>query len=577
MQHEILYYPRIIKDLKDMLEQSVNLFGNKNAFLIKISDNNYRGVTYATFKNDVDALGTALLSLDLSGKHIALIGENRYEWCVTYLAIANGVGVIVPIDKDLSVPDLENLLTGSTVNTVVFSGRYDEKIQIAAKKVPTVQNLINMDLEQDEKGFLSFKQLLKKGKQLLASNVRTFLEVTVNPEILNFLVFTPGTTGFSKGVMLSHKNICANIMALSKIAYFGPADVALSVLPLHHNYEATCGFLLMIYSGCTVTFNEGLKYIMKNLRETRASVLFAVPLIVESLYRKIWQNIERNGQISQIKTVIIISNLHQKIFKVDLRRKFFKSILDCLGGKLRIILSGAAAVDPIASEGFRSLGVDVIQGYGLTECSPMAVINGDKWYKHDSVGLPLPGVEIKIDNPGPDGIGEVLIKGDNVMLGYYNHQFERELVFQDGWFYSGDLGYMDRQGFIYLTGRKKNVIVTGKGLNIYPEELEAQLNKSPYILESLVWGKNDESSGETFVNAKIVPNFSAIKDRLIVNEITPDDLFKVISTEIKAVNKNLPPYKTIHEFSIHEHEFVKTASKKIKRYGENLSVKLKLF
>jgi long-chain acyl-CoA synthetase len=571
--HEILYHPQAIISFKDMLEQSVNLFGNKNAFLMKSSNDVYQGITYNEFKNDVDALGTALISLGLKDQSIAVIGENRYEWCVTYLAAANGVGVIVPLDKELPVADIENLLTISTASAIVFSGKSVDKIKKTVHKLTSVKYFIGMDLEQDEPGFLSFRQLVKKGKQLLQSGDRAYLDATVDPEGLSVLLFTSGTTGFAKGVMLSHKNICSNVMAVSKVLYFGPADVALSILPVHHTYECTCGFLLMIYCGCTIAFNEGLKHIAKNLKESKASLLFAVPLIVESMYKKIWEHAAKEGKANKLKTGMLISNILKKGFRIDLRRKIFKPVHDSLGGGLRLILTGAAAIDPGASKGFRAMGVDVLQGYGLTECAPMAVVNGDKWHKCDSIGLPLPGVDIKIDNPGRDGMGEILVRGDNVMLGYFNNQAETERILRNGWLYTGDLGHMDRRGFIYITGRKKNVIVTKNGKNIYPEEMEAYLDKSLYILESLVWGKYDESSGETYVNAQIYPNLEAIQEELGVVEASEEEIRKIIAAEIKALNKSIPMYKNIREFTIRDQEFEKTTTRKIKRYVDNVGEK----
>ncbi len=570
MTHEPLYSVRPIRDLKDMLEQSEKLFGSKDAFLIKTPDQNYKGIKYSEFKNDVDAFGTALIDLGLKNEFIAVIGENRYEWCVTYLAVVNGTGVVVPLDKELPPAEIENLLTRSEAKAVVFSGKFENVMRRLHTTLSSVKYYINMDAPEDGQYFLSYSRLVQKGKYLISNGVRSFIDAPVDPEAMNMLLFTSGTTDLAKGVMLSHKNICSNMMAICSSLYIDSNDSVLSILPLHHTYECSNGFLVMIYNGCTIAFAESLKHIARNLKEIKPTILLLVPLILENMYKRIWtQASSKKGMKTKLKLALAVSNFLLK-FKIDLRKKLFRQIHESIGGRVRLIISGAAAINPEVSKGFGSMGFIVRQGYGLTECSPIVTVNREKTFRNDSVGLPLPGVEVKIDNPDADGIGEILVKGDNVTMGYYQNPLATSKVLKDGWLYTGDLGCMDKNGFIYITGRKKNVIVTKNGKNVFPEEVEAYLNNSPYILESLVWGKVDEASGETLVCAQIVPDFDAIKEKLKQDEVSSQDVHKVISEEVRLINRSMPLYKHVRQFTIRENEFAKTTTKKIKRYIEKI-------
>ena len=564
-----IYPIRPVTDLKDMLEQSSRLFAEKDAFWIKSNDESYKGIKYRDFKNDVDALGTAFLSLGLKGAFIAVIGENRYEWCLTYLATVNGTGITVPLDKELPSSEVENLLIRSKASAVIFSGKHEKEMRRISASISTVKYYINMDAPEDEQGFMSFGKLLGKGRELLENGDSSFTDAEVNAEELSILLFTSGTTDLAKGVMLSHRNICWDIMAVSSIIYIGPHDTILSILPLHHTYECTCGFLLMIYSGCRISFTEGLKHIAKNLKETGPTLLLAVPLILEGMYKKIWEQAgKKRGMTTKLKIALFVSGILYDTFKIDVRKKLFHQVHENIGGKMRLVISGAAAIEPKVSKGFRALGIHVLQGYGLTECSPIVTANVEKNFRDASIGLLLPGMEARIDSPNTDGIGELVVKGGNVMLGYFGNTLATEKVLKDGWFFTGDLCRMDAFGFYYITGRKKNVIVTKNGKNIYPEEVEAYLNKSDYIQESLVWGKLDDESEETFVYAQIVPALDMIEGKLGKQDVSQDEVFKIIDTEIKAVNRNMPLYKRIRRFTIREEEFAKTSTKKIKRYVE---------
>jgi len=561
-----------VTNLKALLEQSVRLFGNKNAFHLKIDDETYKDITYTDFKNDIDALGTVLINMGLKNKFIAVIGENRYEWCLSYLAVANGTGVTVPLDRELPVAEIENLLQRSEASAIIFSGKLADKIKEIKDNLDFVKYFINMDLEQDEEGFLSFWSLVEKGRSLVASGDRSFIDAVINDDVLSVLVFTSGTTDLAKGVMLSHRNITSNVCFVSEAIKMNSNDSILSILPLHHTYECTAGFLTMLYNGCCISFNEGLKYIAKNLKEIRPTLMISVPLILENMYKKIWDQAAKSKITKfKLKFAIILSNILYTVFKIDIRRILFKQIHESIGGRLRIVISGAAAIKPEVVKGFNSMGIRVLQGYGLTECSPIVTVTRFDKIKYSSIGQPLPGIEVKIDNPNEDGIGELLVKGDSVMLGYYKDILATKRVLKYGWLHTGDLGYMDKSGFLYITGRKKNVIVTKNGKNIFPEEVEAYLNKSPYVLESIVFGKDDEKTGETLVIAKIVPDYETIRQVFKVDDMPDDKVFELISNEVKKTNRSMPLYKRINSFEIRKDEFAKTTTKKIKRYMEKIS------
>lgn len=565
-----IYDVKKITDLKDMINQSAIQYGDKNAFLVKVSDDNYRGVTYREFKKDMDALGTAFNNLGLKDQFIAVISENRYEWCVTYLSVVNGTGVIVPLDKELPVSEIQNLLTRANVKALVYSSKHEKDVLKLSETLNIVDFFINMDSKTSEGKFLSFSELVKTGNDLISSGDNSYLDAEIDNNRLSMLIFTSGTTDLAKGVMLSHKNICTNLMSICQSIYISSKDSSMSILPIHHTFECTTEFLIMMYNGCTLSFNEGLKHVAKNLKETAPTILYGVPLLLENMYKKIWENAgKKRGQKTKLKIALKLSDFLFNYLKIDIRRKLFKQIHDAIGGNIRLIISGAAAIDPKVSKGFTSMGIKVLQGYGLTECSPVVSVCREMQAKSDSIGQPLPGIDLRIDNPNSEGIGEIAVKGDNVMLGYFNNPQATEKIIKDGWLYTGDLGWMDKDGLCYITGRKKNVIVTKNGKNIFPEEVEAYLNKSQLIEESLVWGKYDDESGETYVNAQIYPNIDAIKEKLKLSEITNEEIFKAISTEVKGINRNMPLYKRIRKFKLRENEFEKTTTKKIKRYIES--------
>lgn len=571
MRNIPLYEVRPVNTLKEMLNSSSGIYGDKTAFLVKHKGKDkYEPVTYKQFKNDVCALGTALLSLGLLGKRIAIISENRYEWAVSYLAAVNGIGVVVPLDKELPVNEIENLVNRSKANAIIYSGNCRSHISNLANRSNIIEHYIDMDADSSEvSGIKSFKKLLEKGREVLQNGDTGYDSLQIDPEAMNILLFTSATTAKSKAVMLTHKNICSNLMSMCSMIYLDPSDIFLSVLPLHHTYENTCGFLCPLYRGASIAYCEGLRHIQKNLQESKATIMLGVPLIFEAMYRRLWDTVAKQPETEKkLKLALKLSKLAGKI-GIDLRKKLFAPIHNNFGGKLRLFISGAAGIDPLVSKGFRELGILFLQGYGLTECSPIVALNRDVDFRDSAAGLPLPGLDVRIDNPGGDGIGEITVKGPSVMMGYYEDAESTDKVLKDRWFHTGDLGYMDKNNFVYITGRKKNVIVTKNGKNIYPEEIETLLGRCQHIKESIVFGKDDEVYGDVVVSATIVPDMEKIQEEFTDKPLSPEEIRELIHKEVKEVNKSLVTYKYIKDFNLREEEFEKTTSKKIKRYAEN--------
>ncbi|NLI57233.1 MAG: AMP-binding protein [Clostridium sp.] len=566
MKNRELNKVRPIKDLKDMLNSSVELYGDKAAFLSKPKgETAYTPISYKQFKSDVDAMGTVLIDLGLKNKKIALIGENRYEWSISYLSVVNGTGVIVPLDKELPANEIELLLKRSQADAIIYSESIKDKIEpLYEKKSTVLQYFISMDSEENNSNILSFHSLLQKGHELLKEGRREFIDAEINATKMSMLLFTSGTTEAAKAVMLSHKNIAENLIGMCSMVYIDEKDIFLSVLPIHHTYECTCGFLCQLYRGSTIAYCEGLRHIVKNLKESKATMMLGVPLIFESMYRQIMNKAIKSKGEKKIKFAIKLSNALGKV-GINVRRKLFKQIHEALGGHMRLFISGAAGIDPQIAKGFRELGISLIQGYGLTECAPIVGVNRDIYYKDEAAGLPLPNLQVEIDSPDEDGIGEIKCKGSSVMLGYYENPEATAEVIRNGWFYTGDSGFIDKDGFIHITGRKKNVIITGNGKNVFPEEIETLLNRSPYIKESLVYGKG-QSDGNTVICAKIVPDIDKIKEDKENNLIPDESMEKIIEKEVKNINKTMVIYKHVKEITLQEEEFIKTTTRKIKRH-----------
>lgn len=560
-----LYEFREITDLKQMMNSSEKLYGDKTGYLVKDRPGgSYLPVSYHQLKEDVDGLGTALIELGLKGKKIAVIGDNRYSWLVAHMAAVCGAGISVPLDKELPVNEIANLLIRSGASALIYSSKVERKVFEAMEQVSGVEFLISMDAQEHSETVKSMPQLIQRGQYLIGQGDRSFLNAEIDPDAMAILLFTSGTTGLAKGVMLSHRNICYNVYAMSKFVDVHEGHVALSVLPMHHTYEQTCLQMTCLYQGCPIAYCEGLKYITKNMAEAKATVTIAVPLIYESMHRKVWKKAEQGGKAGKMRMGINISRRLSKLPLDRATKKLFKDVHAALGGHMNTLISGGAAIDPKVIEDFRAMGFNIFQGYGMTECAPIIAVNMDRYSKPASVGLPLPGTVLKIVDQDENGIGEIVCKSDSVMLGYYENEEETAKVLKDGWLYTGDYGYLDEDGFLYISGRKKNVIVTKNGKNIFPEEVEFYLSKSPFIEEVVVRGMDDEKTGETIVWAEIFPNAEAIREQK-GGDVSQEELKALMKQEIDAANDQMSTYKRVKRFKLRDTEFEKTTTKKIKR------------
>ncbi len=563
-----VYEPRIVKDFREMIEYTVTKYPKNIAYKYK-KDGNLKNVqyvekTYEEVGNDIKALSTELLNRNLENKRIVVIGNNRYEWCITYLAVTSGNMVIVPMDKALPENEIINLVIRSEAEVAIFDKKYLETMKELKKDDnANLRMLICMDNIEDEDAE-KFEDLLQKGNELLKNGDNKYENIEVDPEKMSIMLFTSGTTNSPKAVMLSQKNICSNLSDISCWVKLYDTDTLLSFLPIHHTFECTITFLYGFYSGCTIAFCDGLKYIQKNLAEYKVSVFVAVPLVLETMYKKIIKAINDQGKAKLIANMTKLSNGLLKC-KIDLRKKIFKQILENFGGNLRVVLYGAAPMNKDTIIGFNNFGIELVQGYGLTETSPVISAETDKEKKPGSVGLALPSLNVKIDNPSENGEGEILVKGPSVMLGYYKNDEENKKAFKDGWFKTGDYGYIDEKGFIYVTGRKKDIIVLRNGKNVYPQEIEFLINKIPYVVESLVY-QRERNNTDTMLCAKIVYDKEIIKEQL--GDKTEKEYSDIIWKKIKEINKELPVFKHIKNITITTEPLMKTTTQKIKRYEE---------
>lgn len=556
-------------DLKQMLADSAAKFGERPAFLRKHHpENPYEPVSYRQLRADVDAFGTALLELGLGGGRVALVGEHQYAWAVGYLATANGAGVVVPIDRELPEEEILRCITRAEAEAVVSAESKRAVMRSIAPRAPSLRHVIDTGLDGDADGFRSFEGLLARGRALLAAGRCDYLERSIDPDALSVLLFTSGTTSEAKAVPLTHRNICTDLMATVAMITIGPGDVFLSILPIHHTYEATCGFLGPLYRGGTIAFCDGLRHIPRNLKESRCTVLVAVPLVLETMYKRIWSEAAKTGRAGLLRRLLTVSNALRRV-GIDLRRTLFRTVHAGLGPDLRLLVSGAAALSPHVAKAFRDFGIDVLQGYGLTECSPILTVNREGDYKDDSAGLPLPGLDLRIREPNAEGVGEIVVKGPMVMSGYYRQPEETAKAFTaDGYFRTGDLGYLDPDGFLHITGRAKNVIVSKNGRNVYPEEIESLISRSPYVLECMVYGRAAEGGDDVEIALTVVPAAEAIAAMHPPDGLSPEEVRNRLDAVVRDVNRRLPAFKRIHHVTVRETEFAKTTTRKIKRYLE---------
>ena len=547
---ERLYKYIEITDLKDMLKKSGEKYGEKIAYKIR-QENGYKEITHNEVRKMVDGLGTKLIDMGLKDKRIAVIGENRYEWEIAYLSIVCGTGTVVPLDKSLPENELESLIERSKAEAIICSQKYVEII-----KKTKLKYIISMDLEKDNDGIISQKRLISEGIQLVKSGNTSFTNAKIDNEKMSIMLFTSGTTSISKAVALSHKNICSNLMDISSILDVNSSDVFLSFLPLHHVFECTVGFLFSLYVGAETVFCDGIRHIPENLAEYKVSVMASVPAIYERLFKIIKKHLEKQGKVEQI----LKDEEKYKDSSMEKKKEVFKEIHDLLGGNIKLFISGAASLEPSIEEKFRRLGFNMVQGYGLTETSPVVAIGNKKYHKTGSIGKCVPSDEVKLLDINKDGIGELAVKGPNVMLEYYENKEATEKVLKDGWFQTGDLARIDEDGYIFICGRKKSVIVLKNGKNIFPEEMETLINKEDGVEESFIFGKpisKDPNDIKIFV--KIVYNKESFEGK------TETEIKEYFNEKIKSINKTMPHYKAIRGIIISDKPLIKTTTNKIKR------------
>lgn len=552
-------YPKF-NDLRELINNSIEKYSENIAFVLKEKQGKevtYKNITYREFGEQVNQFGAGLFELGLQGKRIAIIGKNRYEWALSYVSVLLGDMTAVPLDKGLTDTEIRNSLMQSKADAIIFEEKYFEIInQLKEEEEVCLEQLICMD-KMD--GVKSVEEVMALGKN---AHSEEYKKVEISPDEMRILLFTSGTTASSKGVMLTHRNITENIYSMKCVETFLPTDVNLAFLPYHHTFGST-GQLVMLASGVTTAFPDGLRHISENFNEYKVSVFVGVPLLIEAIYGKIQKAIEKQGKTKLIQQVKKVSNFLLK-FGIDLRRKLFKQIIDQLGGKMRMIISGAAGLDKEVARGFNELGIRVIQGYGLTETSPVIAAENDKYIKYGSVGFPMKNVQVEMVDKDEKGIGELRVKGPNVMLGYYENEEATKEVLKDGWFYTGDLGYIDEEGYIFITGRKKNVIVLKNGKKVFPEELEELVNKIDVVKESMVFGlpKDDDVD----VSVKIQYDEEIRKEKY--DGQSDEEFEKSVWSQIKKINQQMPKYKYMKHMILTTEDFIKTTTAKIKRFEE---------
>lgn len=556
-----IYEERKVNNYRELIEKCEKEYGNKYAFTYKDSSKNIINISYIDYKNDVEGFGTSLLNMDLEDSRIGLISPDRYEWCVSYIAITNTNNVVVPLDFALPEIEIENLIKRSKIECIIFDKKYIEIIKRIIKSSNTkLKYAICLDYDKKTDEVFSYKELLEKGKELIEKGDNRYKQIKIDNNKMSILLFTSGTTSSSKAVMLSQYNICSNITAMTTLIKARENDNILVFLPLHHTLACTASFLFCFYTGFKICFADSIKNVAKNMKEYEIRGLVCVPAVLELMYKKAIKEVKKQNKYFVFKIMSVISNALYKI-GIDIRRKIFKSILEGFGGYLRIIIYGSASAKKEVIKFFTTIGIDMMQGYGLTETSPVIACESDAFHnKMKSTGYPLFNEKVKIVNQDENGIGEIAVKGPNVMLGYYEDEKETKRVINDGWFYTGDLGYFDKKGQLYITGRKKDIIVLKNGKKVNPEELESIINQSEYIEESLIYKENNSDK----INVKVVYS----EGNELLEGKSKQEIHEIIKDEIKAINKTIPQYKHIYEVNITNQKLNKTTTNKIKRYEE---------
>ena len=566
MKRERYFEATEFENIKEIIYHSSEKYGENTAFILKHKEDKkveYENISYKRLLEEVNALGTKLFDLGYQNKRIAIVGRNRYEWVLTHLANLLGGIVSIPLDKELQMAELESCLARSQANVVVFDEKYIDNIEEIKKRNNTnLQEYICMGQKEN---YLDIHTLMEEGKKLLEAGNQNYIHTEIDSYKMNILLFTSGTTSKSKAVMLSQNNIASNVYAMQLVEGFYTTDVNLAFLPFHHIFGST-EIIVMLACGVATAFPDGLRYVAQNLKEYKVSVFVGVPLLVEAIYKKVEEGIEKQGKTKLVNFAKKLSNLLLK-FHVDIRKKLFKDILNELGGHMRFVISGGAPLDKRVAKGFNELGIKLVQGYGLTETSPVIAAENEKKVKYGSIGVPMDNVEVEFENKDENGIGELKVKGPNVMLGYYENPEATKEVLKEGWFYTGDLGYMDKKGFLFITGRKKDMIVLKNGKKVFPEELELLINRLDEVEECMVFGMPDnKDKNDVKLSVKVVYNKEYVKEKY--PNIEKEELEKIIWEKIKEINKTFPPYKYIKNMILTDKELIKTTTKKIKRNEE---------
>ncbi len=556
-----------VTDLKDMLNKTRNLYGEKIGYKVKLNEGDYKTYTHNEIRDMINYLGTALINLGLKDKRIAVIGENRYEWELSYLSVVCGTGIVVPLDKSLPSNELEELIERSEVEAIFYSKQYEETVEkIKYSEKNKLKHLISMDSKNHTEGIYSQKELIEQGKELVEKGDRSFIDAKINPEEMSIMLFTSGTTSKSKVVALSHKNMVSNVMDFASILDVNSDDRILSFLPLHHVFECTVGMLYSLYIGAERAFCQGIRHILENLNEYKTTFAAFVPAIYENMYKNIMKNLEKQGKLEIVEKLM----QENKNKTMQEKKEIFKEIHNIFGGNIKLFISGAAALDPEVEEAFRNWGINLCQGYGLTETAPVIGVETNENFRVGSIGKALPHVEAKIVDANEEGMGELAVKGPNVMLGYYNDEEATKEVLNDGWFRTGDLAKIDEDGYIFICGRKKSVIVLKNGKNIFPEEMEALVNKIEGVKESFIFGKQQSEDKENIkINVKIIFDREIIKEAYKVEK--DEEIYDVLLDKIKDINQIMPKYKSIKGIIISEEPLLKTTTNKIKRQA-NLEI-----
>ncbi len=558
---EKLYKVIKIDNLKDMLNKTKEIYSNKIAYQIKIDNGKYKTFTHKQVRNMVDNLGTALIDMGLKNKRIAIIGENRYEWEVAYLSVVCGTGLVVPLDKSLPENELESLIERSEVEAIFYSKKYEDTLtKIKYNQNNKLKHLISFDNLENTDGIYSLNELIKTGEKLIKNGNKEFIEAKIDNEKMSIMLFTSGTTSSSKVVALSHKNICSNLMDIASVVDVNENDTLLSILPIHHVFECTVGFLFSLYKGAKTVFSDGLRHVVDNLKEYQVTVMACVPVIYERIFGMIRKQLEKQGKLDNI----LKKEEELRNSSMEERKENFKQIHDMLGGKVKLFISGAASLDPAIEERYRLLGINIVQGYGLTETSPVVAIGTNKEHKIGSIGKTVPSVKAKLVDINKEGVGELVVKGPSIALGYYNNEKATKESFKGDWFYTGDLAKIDKEGYIFICGRKKSVIVLKNGKNIFPEEMENLVNKIEGVTESFIFGKQQsDDKNDIKINVKVVYDKEVVEN--VYKAKTKEDIYKAIFEKIKEVNSTMPQYKAIRGMILTTKPLIKTTTNKIKR------------